>query len=152
MSEHLFMKQQEKLALEIYLTFKDYPGAYSSVSGYLKRNDSTKISRQLNPNDDRRDHPYIEVDEIQEALLSFSPDLEEAVWNLLEQRRNSRLKKAPKRNVQIAELIKKVFPELSDVVFCNTTNASHEEMEREAFQLLKAVEAVYEEIKNRREK
>jgi len=142
------MKSQDKLALEIYMLFKDYPGAYSSVSGYLKRNDSTKISRQLNPNDDRRDHPFIEVDEILEALLSFSPELEDGLWSLLEQRRNSRVKKAPKRNIQLAELIKKVFPELSDVVFCNTTNASQEEMEREAFQLLKAVEAVYEQIKN----
>lgn len=38
-------------------------------------------------------------------------------------------------------------PELSDVVFCNMTNATQEAMEREAYEILKAVEGVYKEVK-----
>lgn len=143
------MNDYEKTALEIYFLLKENNGAFSSISGYLKRKDSSKISRQLNPTDDRRDNPFTEVLEILEAISSFAPGLEEGIWQILERERNKHRKSVP-RTIQLAELISKIFPELGDVVLCNSTNASQEDMEREAFQLLKAVEAVYEQVKNQR--
>lgn len=146
------MTDRYKLALEIKRLFEDHRGSLSSVSGYLGENDSGKISRQLNPNDDKRDNPYLELLNIHEALISFAPGLEEKVWQIIERERGKLRKDSPARPVKLAELISQIFPELGDVVFCNTTNASQEDMEREAFQLLKAVEAVYEEIKSRGQK
>jgi hypothetical protein len=146
------MTEKYKLALEIHRLFEDHRGSFSSISGYLGRNDSGKISRQLSPSDDSRDNPYTEIVDIHAALISFAPQLEEKVWQILERERGKLRKDSPSRAVHIAELINKVFPELGDVVFCCNTNASQEEKEREAFQLLKAVEAVYQEIKKEGER
>lgn len=141
------MNERYKLPLEIHRLFEDHRGSFSSISGYLGRNDSGKISRQLSPSDDSRDNPYLEIVDIHSALISFAPQLEEQIWQILERERKRLRKDAPSPRAQLAELINKVFPELGDVVFCCNTNASQEDREREAFQLLKAVEAVYNQIK-----
>lgn len=137
----------EMLALEIYMLMKQRPGAFSFVSGLLERNDSTKISRQLNPNDDRRDNPFVEVDQILTALLAFSPEIEEQVWGCLEQRRLHRLPAVSTRKRDIPDLIAKILPELGDVIRCSGQGAPRPEVEKEVYELLKVVEALYERVK-----
>lgn len=140
----------EKIALEIYLLFRNHAGSFSSVSGFLKRNDSSKISRQVNPSDNRRDNPYVEMLEIQQALMSFSPALEEAVWQILERERSRFRCSTPTRKVQLAELLRKTHTELGDVIFANNCGASQEELEKEAFELCQAATEQYERIKQMR--
>lgn len=135
----------EKIALEIYLLFRKAAGSFSSVSGFLGRNDSSKISRQINPSDDRRDNPYTELLEIQQALMSFSPDLEESVWQILERERAKFRAQNPTRRTQIAELLQKTHSELGDVIFANNTGASKETLQKEAFELLEAAKNLHEQ-------
>lgn len=137
----------ERIALEIYMLFRNRAGSFSSVSGYLKRNDSSKISRQINPSDERRDNPYVEMLEIQQALMSFSPELEDAVWQILERERSRFRCSAPTRKVQLAELLKKTHTELGDVIFANNCGASQADLEKEAFELCQAANEQYERIK-----
>lgn len=146
------MKPDNQLALDIFLLFNEHRGALSCVSGLLKRNDSTRLSRQLNPNDDRRDNPFVEVDQILTALLSFKPELEKAVWNCIEQRRLHRLRKSPPQTTELMELIGRIFPELRDVVEKHGVGAPLPDLEKEVYELLKAVEDVYEAIKSKSQK
>jgi hypothetical protein len=144
------MKQQtfEKAVLEIYLAFRNHSGSFSSVSGYLGSNDSGKISRQINPSDDRRDNPYEEVLEIQRALMSFSPELEAKVWGIIERERNSHRKDCPNKKEELATLMHKIIEELSDVVSINMKNGSNSELEKESFELVQAAKNFYERVKS----
>ncbi|HEY0429009.1 MAG TPA: hypothetical protein VGC76_14605 [Pyrinomonadaceae bacterium] len=136
----------EKAALEIYMLFRRHPGSISTVSGYLKRNDSSKFSRQINPTDEQRDNPYVELLEIHEAMLSFSPGLEAEIWKILERERTKKLQAAPVVT-QLAELMRRIHTELGDVVCAREEGASRAELQKEGFELLQAVRDFYEKIK-----
>lgn len=135
----------EKIALEIYMAFRKAAGSFSSVSGFLGRNDSSKISRQINPSDERRDNPYTEILEIQSALMSFSPELEEKIWQVLERERAKFRHARPSRKIKIAELLHKAYSELGDVISANNTNAPDEVIQKEAFELYEAAKQLHEQ-------
>jgi hypothetical protein len=141
----------EKSALEIYMLYRDRSGAFSAVSGNLGRNDSSKLSRQLNPTDERRDNPFIEVMEILAGTMSFSPELEEKVWQILERERGTHRKDAPTFRAQIADMLNKIFSELGDVSTINLKGGSKADWEKESFELLKAAENLYEKVKQWRD-
>lgn len=143
-------KEKEKLAREFYWLFREYNGSISNVSGFLGKNDSTEFSRQINPDDHRRRNPFIQTLEVLGALTKFAPDLEEAVWKILERERHRHRQGLPTSRKNVAEHLNKVFDELKDVVFANNSGASQDDLEREAFELVQAVQDQYEEIKNLR--
>lgn len=152
LSAKLFMKPTKEFTsagLEIYLLYREYPGVFSAVSGNLRRNDSSKLSRQLNPTDDRRDNPFTEVLEILLGTLAFSPKLEEEVWRILERERSRHRKEAKTHEKQVAELVDKVFGELSDVSTCALKGGTQDDWEKETFELVKAAEDLHEQVKNR---
>lgn len=151
MSKKLFMKRYEKIALEIYLLLRDRSGIFSSIAGSLGRNDPSRISRQLNPSDDRRDNPYTEFLEIQATLATLAPDLEEKVWNILERERERFRACLPTGKLQLAELVKRAHSELGDVNFAICTNASMDDLERETFEAMQAATATHERVKQMRE-
>ena len=136
----------QKIAVEIYLLFHACSGAISSVSGFLGRNDASKISRQINPNDDRRDNPYEEVLEIQRALMSFSPELEAQVWGVLERERSLFRRGIKTKQIETAEHIQKTFAELGDVIYKHSTGAPQHEMVKKTFELYQAGKDLYENV------
>ena len=143
----------ERAANEIYLLIRGHNGAIAAISQNVGNKDSSKLSRQISISDDRRDNPFTEVLEILiDGAIPFSPALAKQIWQVLEREWSKHQSDGEKRTAQVAELINKVFPELGDVVFCCNTNASQADKEREAFQLLKAVEELYEEIKKEGER
>lgn len=106
---NLFMNERYKLPLEIHRLFEDHRGSFSSISGYLGRNDSGKISRQLSPSDDSRDNPYLEIVDIHSALISFAPQLEEQIWQILERERKRLRKDAPSPRAQPARPARRTY-------------------------------------------
>lgn len=141
------MTDYQKTALEIYMLFQKHNGSFSTVSGFLRRNDSTKLSRQINPNDDRRDNPFVEVLEILEGAMSHSPELEAHLWTILERERSAHRKDTPVIKIQIAEIVGKIFDELRDVSNVNLKGGSKDDWEKESFELMKAAETLYEKVK-----
>lgn len=142
------MTDYEKVELEIYFLFREYPGALSAISGNLKRNDSSKLSRQLNPSDDRRDNPFTEVLEILiEGAIPFSPALAADVWQILFREWSKHQKDEPAIKAQLAELMEKIFDELKDVSTINFRGGSKADWEKESFELLEAAKQLYEKVK-----
>lgn len=141
------MKNLRKIAVELYMLFHEYSGSISNISGKLGRNDSSRLSRQINPNDDRRDNFYIELLGAHQAMIIDNPELEEKIWFVLERERDGFRKTAGARKIQTIEHITKVFSELGDVIYKSSTNAPQEDLEKEAFELAKASEELYENIK-----
>lgn len=156
MSTKLFMKpitDFEKAALEIYVLYREHSGVFAAVSGNLGRSDSSKLSRQLNPTDDRRDNPFVEVLEILFGTMQFSPGLEAKVWGVLERERSRHRKDFPTVKIQTAELMESICDELGDVVKLQMRgNYSQNELEKEGFELLQSVRNFYEKIKEPEEK
>ena len=144
-------KEREKLELEIYLIFRSVNGSITTVSGLLGKNDSSELSRSLNPNDIRRNNFVVLTLEVLGALTKFAPLLEEEIWAVMERERKGMRKGVPDARKNVAEHINNVFAELQDVVFANNTGASQQDLEKEAFELLKAAENQYEAIKERKQ-
>jgi hypothetical protein len=138
----------DKAEMELYMLFKDNPGAVSGISGYMKENDSSGLSRQFNVSDTRRPNPFIEVMRVLQAAMKFSPEMEERLWIILERERSRHRKDEPGLKEQFAELIEKIFDELGDLVKLNLKGGySKAELEKEGFELLSAVRKFYEKVK-----
>ena len=139
-----------RIEFEIDALIGKHRGALSGISAYLERDESSKISRQLNPHDTRRDNPFREVLEIIEGAQSFSPRLAAELWQILERERSAMREDTPVQIIDIAKSIHRVFAELSDVVFANNSGASAEVLEKEAFELMNVSISNYENIVARR--
>lgn len=141
------MRNLQKIAVDIYMVFKKFNGSITAISGFLGRDDSGKLSRQINPNDDRRDNFYIEILEVHREMAKFSPEMEREIWQILVHERNQFIPAESMKKVETAERINKVFGELGDVIYKNSTNADQSEISREAFELLEASKELYESTK-----
>jgi hypothetical protein len=134
--------------LELYMLFKEFPGAVSGICGYMKENDSSGLSRQLNPTDERRPNPLIESLCILQGAMKFSPELEDRIWSILDRERSRHRRDDQTLKEQFAELMEKIFDELGDLVKLNMRGGySKAELEKEGFELLDAVKKFYEKIK-----
>lgn len=147
MSVKLFMKNTHKIAVKIWSLYHEYSGAISSISGALKRNDSSKLSRQINPNDERRDNFYIEFLEVHSQMARLYPELEKAVWSVICRERDLFLKNGDAHRIaRVNEMIKKIFDEFGDVMDKNNNKACKDEMVKETFELKTAVLEFYEHL------
>lgn len=126
---------------------KKYPGCISGISGHMKKNDSSKLSRQLNPSDERLDNPIIESLKILKGACEFSPELETEIWTLIERERSRHCRAEGSLRAQLAELLFKIHSELGDVVYKHSMGASKDDLEREGFELFQAVKNFYEKVK-----
>ena len=145
------MKNIGKVAVEIYMIFRKFNGSITAISGFLGRDDKSRLSRQINPNDDRRDNFYIELLEAHREMVKFSPEMEEEIWQILERERSTFRQANPTGRLQIAELVKRTHSELGDVNFALCTNAAPEDLEREAFEAMQAATDTYERVRQMRE-
>lgn len=143
------MTDKEQLEREIYLLFHENRGAISGVSGYLRRDDSSKLSRQLNPNDDRYSNPFTEGLEILWALRKFAPELESSVWKILEREREG-WETNPSGETNAAELFKLLLDKFNEVIFADKYGTSDDKLEKNLYDLKTAVEKKLDFVKNRR--
>jgi hypothetical protein len=142
------MNKYHKTALEIWTLFHQFPGSISLICGKLRRNDSSKLSRQINPNDDRRDNPYIEILEIHEAMEQDNPALEDAIWSIVERERSLFKKGQGFNRSRVAEQINRVYDEFGDVLKKHTVGAPADELIKETFELTQAAGDLYESVKS----
>ncbi|HEY0658253.1 MAG TPA: hypothetical protein VGD05_07250 [Pyrinomonadaceae bacterium] len=140
------MGNAKKTAKEIYFLYHETHGSITGISSQLGRNDSSKLSRQINPNDDQRDNFYEELLEVHEAMMEKFPNLEEKIWNVIERRRAAFRAAHPTHKMQRNEHIYKVHRELGDVMHKNNVGASKEELVQEAFELVQAGKELFENI------
>jgi hypothetical protein len=140
------MKNYKKTALEIYGLYHDANGSITGISSRLQRNDSSKLSRQINPNDDRRDNFYIELLEAHRAMAEFMPDLEEEIWKILERERSVFIGKASARRKKTAEHLYKLQTEIAEFNYKRDIGVPQEELEKECYDILPAAKALVEDI------
>jgi hypothetical protein len=143
------MTDKEKLEREFYLLFHAHRGSFSGVSGYLQRDDSTKISRQLNPGDDRYSNPFFETLEVLWALKNFAPNLEKTVWDILVREREGWSTDCSGFSTA-ADLLKNILDEFTDLIYADKCRVPDEQLEKELFELKTAVEEKLNFVKNRR--
>jgi hypothetical protein len=143
------MKDNEfdRAEMELYMLTKKYPGCISGISGHMKKNDSSKLSRQLNPSDERLDNPIIESLKILKGACKFSPELETEIWTIMERERSKNCRDGGSLRAQLAELLFKIHTELGDVVYKHSVGAPKADLEKEGFELFQAVKNFYEKIK-----
>lgn len=125
----------ERIQKDIYDAFRRVHGSLSLVSGYRGRNDPTKLSRQLNPWDERRDNPFTESLAILEAAARFAPDLEAELWAILEAERSRWARTACGGGESIGRLIHRVGDELNDVTEAVIDGADARKLRKEVAEL-----------------
>lgn len=133
--------------MEIFNLIRNHSGSVSGISGYMKENDSSRLSRQISPTDVRRDNPYIEVLKIQEATMKFSPELEEALWLIIDRERSKHRKDTQSLEEQLNELVEKIYEEFGDILKLKMRGGSRAELQKEGFELLNAVKKFCEKVK-----
>ncbi|HRH44699.1 MAG TPA: hypothetical protein PKY82_23885 [Pyrinomonadaceae bacterium] len=140
--------EREKFDLEIYLKTKDpeFNGCFVDASDYLHRKDSSKISRQLNPADSRKDTLFGEAMDVLEALHYKHPELAKFIWKKMNLQWHEISREAQNHKSKLLNIVRQTSNEQLDVYDAIARELPETDLKREAYEAYLQSKAQYEQI------